>query len=974
MDISRQVAKIAESCARHPWRILALALLLSLLSLWAITHLPLYTSRQALLPQNTPVAERLNGFLRNFGAASDLIVVLEGAPRRELEAHADALAARLRAEPEVGQVSERLDVRFLLEHAYLMAPPERLDQFAAGLDKLKGMDLPGDGKSLDAALQNALTWLKSPPPMADTDIRSAEEGLEVLDFFLGEWRRWLSAEPPPTELDWSRLLARQGAGELAKGYFTSRDGRMLFLFVRPKDPSEEFKALAPFIQKVEATAAALAGEAKASGRVPPTLGLTGLPAVEYEEYLAVRKDIVLVISSAAALIALLILGVVRSLRWALAIFVPMGLGALWSLGLALFTVGHLTIITAGFLAILFGLGADYGIFTSSRITEERRAGKPLLEAIGLGIGSSFRAVLTAGGASVLIFGALATVDFPGFAELGRVAADGVLLILVSTWLVQPALYALWPPKLKDAPRAAIASHRQRDAGEGSVRRSRTDRLRLNRPEEPSSSDPPSPLYQKEMTGNPGAEGALADSPPISPFDKTQDRPLPKRTASPGAFPLPVAIVLVTAAVGGAVAGAARGLAIPFDYDVLSLLPEDSRAAHYQRRMAAESDYQPEVVIFTAKDLTEARRITEEAGKLESIAKVQSPAQLFPPDAEERARKARAIGESASRGGYAGKIAGLRRGGLPDPSFQKLRAVLAQSLDAIDDFQEQAFSAGHARLVKALETARGQIEAIRAEIDRDEERGRERSERYFRALLDAAANGLAVLEAWRRAEPLSPDQVPASLRDRFFARDGAIAVYAFPGGNVYDPGFLESLTQEVYRVSPEATGFPVTHLEFSKIVVESFKHGTILAVSVCLIWLILVLRSVRGFVLASLPLLIGGGWMLGVMALVGLKYNYANIIALPLVIALAVDYGVWFSHRWRELPNHTPLQVTRIAGKVILLAAGTELAGLGAITLASYRGVSTLGVDITLGLLCCLPATLLVAPAIGQLLDSRRRLS
>ena len=73
-----------------------------------------------------------------------------------------------------------------------------------------------------------------------------------------------------------------------------------------------------------------------------------------------------------------------------------------------------------------------------------------------------------------------------------------------------------------------------------------------------------------------------------------------------------------------------------------------------------------------------------------------------------------------------------------------------------------------------------------------------------------------------------------------------------------------------------------------------------------------------------------------------------------------------------MKGHTPLQVSLAAGKVIGLAAGTELAGLGAITLASYRGVSSLGVSITIGLLCCLTATLIVAPAIGQLIDSRRK--
>ena len=124
--------------------------------------------------------------------------------------------------------------------------------------------------------------------------------------------------------------------------------------------------------------------------------------------------------------------------------------------------------------------------------------------------------------------------------------------------------------------------------------------------------------------------------------------------------------------------------------------------------------------------------------------------------------------------------------------------------------------------------------------------------------------------------------------------------------------------------------------------------------------------------APLPLLIGGGWMLAVMVLSNIHYNYANMVALPMVIALAVDYGVWFNYRWNELQGQSPWQISLIAGKVIGLAAGTELAGLGAITLASYRGVSSMGVSITIGLLCCLTATLIVAPAIGLLLDSKRK--
>ena len=901
MKITARAAKLAEFFARHPGWVLGLALALSLLAGWATARLPVHTSRQALLPQNTAVAQRFNAFLKNFGAASDLMLVVEGAPRAELESFANDLATRLRAEPEIAQATSRLDLAFFLDHAYLLMP-------SAGLDKLAGLaSQPLGGGGLEASLRQALAWSKDHPPLggADTDLQSAEAGLNLASFFLEEWQRWLSEDKAPAALDWNRLLAKNGAGGMADGYFASRDGRMLFVFVHPKNPSEDFDSLGPFVDKVKQVSADMAAQAQAAGRTPPKIGLTGLPAIEYEEFVNIRKDITLVVFTSAGLIAALILLVVRSLRWAALIFIPMGLGVLWSLGLALVTVGHLTIITAAFIAILFGLGADYGIFTSSRIAEERRAGKPLIEAIGAGIGSSFVAVLTAGGASLLIFGALATVDFPGFAELGVVAAKGVLMILISTWVVQPALYALLPPKLRDIPA------------------------------------PPSTALAKKAGWN-------------------------------GWFPFPLAVVLVVLALACAVFGGVKGLAIPFDYDVLAMLPKDSQAAYYQRRMVAESDYQAEVIIFTAKDMAEARRITAEAAKLKTVAQAQSLASLFPADADERLRKAVHIGESFAQAGYAGQVAELDRAGVSAQSFELLRALLGNSVAIIDEAEEQAFSAGHSKLVEGLEKLRGQLVILQAKLDQDGAQGRARSEAFWRLLLGTASGGLNVIDTWRQAQPLTPRQVPPALRDRFFAQDGSIAVYAFPAQSVYDPDNLDALIKDVYSVSPQATGFPTTHQAFSKAVVESFARGTQLALALCLLWVMAATRSVRGFTLAALPLLIGGGWMLGLLAWGGIRYNYANIVALPMVIALAVDYGVWFSYRWGELKGQSPLQISLAAGKVIGLAAGTELAGLGAITLASYRGVSSLGVSITIGLLCCLTATLVVAPAIGQLLDSKRK--
>ena len=886
------VKRLAIISASKPWAVIGVALLLSLLAIQAAIKLPVYTSRQALLPQNTEVAARLNRFLETFGAASDLVVALENAPRETMEAFATELATRLRTQPEIAQATERLDTDFFLQHAYLMMPASQLK----GLESLLLDHQKAPIKPLSALLVEAQEALKNPPSSKDLSLQESLSRLDALNATLAEWQRWLEQPEPPTDLAMPALLKALGAEQLGNGYFASRTGDLLFLFVHARDPSENRESLAPFNQRILQVTDELQRTFRNRGQQPPEVILTGLPAIEYEEYLDIEKDIRLVIWSAAILIAALILIVVRSMRWALAIFIPMGLGALWSLGFAYLAVGHLTIITSSFLAILFGLGADYGIFTTSQIQESRRSGTPLIEAIGQGIAEAFPAVMTAGIASLLIFSALATVEFPGFAELGLIAAGGVLLILISTCIVQPAVYALFPPKIK---------------------------INVER------------VHQKALKG---------------------------------AFWPPIAWILVILSIVGALFGLRAGLSIPFDYDVLSLLPKDSRAAQYQRRMVTDTDYQSEVVIFTAKTIDDLRRITEAASHLPSLAKVQSITALFPEDAQDHLETAQRIGLIADQKNLRLTLEAYERHPLTKADLKTLSALLKAALDQLDLLEEQAFSAGQTSLVEKLETARSHLEALLEDVTEHPEVSLERTNRLFKSVFIKLHEGLSLIASWRAAVPLSPKDLPASLRDRFVAPDGTMAAYGFPAKSVYDPQNLDQLMAEVYRVDPSATGFPSTHQVFSKAVVDSFTRGTLLATIVCLLWLTIILRRPKAIILAALPLVIGGGWMLGLMALAGLRYNYANIIALPLVIALAVDYGVWFSHRWHSLQPLSPLAITLNAGKVIALAAGTEMAGLGAITLAKYRGVSGLGMDITIGLVSCLVATLLVAPAIGQLLN------
>jgi predicted RND superfamily exporter protein len=869
------------------------------LSIWGIFHTPFYTSRKAVLPQDTEVSRRLERFLEKFGADADLIVVVENAPRESKEKFADELVRRLQKLPQVQQAFARVDIEFFLQHSYLLVPANRLEQFQSLMNRLIGIPPPEKLTSWSEGIRQLEKWLDQPPPLSglDVDLKTADGALRLIQFFLEEWLRWLKNGYTPHDIDWQRLVAEYGEGArlaAGKGYFTSRDGRMWFVFVRPRQTSTEFSAVAPFVESVRKEAKLLQEEFRRLNLQPPQVGFTGQPAITYEEFSALQRDITLVITSAGLFILLLVTVMLRSLRWALVVFLPMGLGVLFNSGLTYLTVGHLTMITSAFTAVLFGLGVDYGIFLSSRIQEARRAGLPLEQSITEGMARSARAIFTAGGATILIFGALALVPFKGFASMGLVAATGVAMVLITTWLMQPLLFYYFPPRLavgqRRAPRAA--------------------------------------------------------------------------RAKPGRI-LNATIILAAAAI--TLCGAVLGSRIPFDYDVLELLPRDSEAAHYQRRMVAESSYQAEVLIFTAPDTGTASRLVSQLSGLEVIGQVQTITDLFPPDAARRVETARSIGKLLGQSAYLKQIRALGDISLELEDLQRIKSSLAKTSELVEQAQEMAFSQGHRKIVSGLEKILALIENIVEEMDKDGGKATERTQALARTLWQGVQHAFDILLAWETAAELSPQTLPPELGNRFFAADGTVAVYAVPARSVYQPEFLAELMRQAEAISPEVTGFPTTHQVFSHLAVDSFRLGTILAGIVCLLWILAALRSLRAFLVAALPLVVGGSAMLGVVKLLDIKFSYANIIALPLVMGLAVDYGIWYAHRWREAPAGQAWSAALAAGQAILLAAVTTLGGLGVMALASYRGVATMGLTLTIGLLCCLATALFVSPAAADLL-------
>lgn len=221
--------------------------------------------------------------------------------------------------------------------------------------------------------------------------------------------------------------------------FRSRDGRTQYVLVQPDDPESAATTIAPFVEGVRRELAALDLE-----REGIRVGTTGLPQYALDDRDVVRSDIARLSGVSFLLIAAIFVLGFRGVREPLA--------AVAVLAVAAAVPGHLTLVSAFFFSILFGLGIDFGVHVIDGAEERRAAGADTRRAIeeavrfvapGLGTGAATTA------ASFLL---LLASGMRGFAELGWLAGLGVVLALAGMVTVLPALLVLIPARR--APRAA----------------------------------------------------------------------------------------------------------------------------------------------------------------------------------------------------------------------------------------------------------------------------------------------------------------------------------------------------------------------------------------------------------------------------------------------------------------------------------------------------------------------------------------
>ena len=171
--------------------------------------------------------------------------------------------------------------------------------------------------------------------------------------------------------------------------------------------------------------------------------------------------------------------------------------------------------------------------------------------------------------------------------------------------------------------------------------------------------------------------------------------------------------------------------------------------------------------------------------------------------------------------------------------------------------------------------------------------------------------------------------------------------------------------------PTATGLPVVYQEASATVVAAFERALLYAFMMVAVIIWLVLRDLKDTLLVLVPIALASVLTAALTVLVGMPFNYANIIALPLLVGIGVDNGIHVVHRMRTDGVARLFDTSTM--RAVLASGLTTVASFGNLAFSSHIGTASMGILLALGLVASMAATLIVLPAWLALRAPARRL-
>jgi hypothetical protein len=403
----------------------------------------------------------------------------------------------------------------------------------------------------------------------------------------------------------------------------------------------------------------------------------------------------------------------------------------------------------------------------------------------------------------------------------------------------------------------------------------------------------------------------------------------------------VPILIVTALV---ILGASPLLYwLRFDFNPMNLRNPKSESVATYLQLEKEQESGANNIVALEPSLAVADQVAAKLKTLPQVARVTTLSTFIPAQQEQKLPLIQNAAETLGPALSPDKVS-------PPPTDADDVAVINSTVTALNKFAGEAPAGPGAdaakRLAAALNTLAGADAAAR-----------QRAEVAFVQPLKTALDNLRGL---LKAQEVTRDNLPADLVSQWMTPDGQARVEVAPSGNENDNVTLRTFARNVQNVEPNATEGPISILEARRTIITAFLEAGAWALLSIAVLLWITLRRLGDVLLTLIPLLVAGVVTLEICVLIDMPLNFANIIALPLLLGVGVAFKIYYIMAWRE--GQTRL-LQSVLTRAVTFSACTTATAFGSLYFSSDPGTSSMGKLLAIALLTTMTAAALFQPVL-----------
>ncbi len=416
---------------------------------------------------------------------------------------------------------------------------------------------------------------------------------------------------------------------------------------------------------------------------------------------------------------------------------------------------------------------------------------------------------------------------------------------------------------------------------------------------------------------------------------------------------PVTARVLLGVVGVASLGSAwLATGVGFDLNPLRLQAANAEAVIWEKKLVESSDRSILTAAAFASSPEELREKTRAFQALPTVAEVQTLHSFLPERQEEKIPLVRSLVHKMPPLQEATTHFGPRH-------VRELKSTLERIRFKMNEEQAEQWGAAQPTMDQMWKVRSLTGETL-AMLENEEE-ALAGLQGYQERFYDDLAETWNFLREGAVAPLMTTEDLPEEVREMYY-HEGEYLIRIYPSESVWEEGSLARFINSVVSVDPVVVGDPVSLHVFSEAFKDACIRASMLAILFISVLLMLTFRSVSLTLLALVPLVLGTLWTVGIMGWMGMDFNLANSIFMPLVVGAGVEFGVIIIHRLRDgkvKPGTLPLST----GRGVVLAALTTTVGFGTLMISDHQGIFSLGFVAATGSLCVLVAALVIMPAI-----------